>query len=81
MFFLKKGFYIAVKGVISYLMSRITQKLLQNIDIFLGVKSKKRTEKDNYTPFFSFKPARGLNCESMMAHNDSTVFLVGPLSP
>ena len=44
-------------------------------------KSKKRMEKDHYTPFFSSKPARGLNCESMMAHNDSTVFLVGPLSP
>ena len=52
MFFLKKGFYIAVKGVISYLMSRITQKLLQNLDIFLGVKSKKKDGKGRLYPVF-----------------------------
>ena len=48
---------------------------------FIASKAKKKTEKDNFTPFFLSKPARGLHRESMMAHDDSTVFLFGPLSP
>ena len=67
--------------MLSYSVSGITQKLHQNSDIFHSVESKKKTEKDNFTPFFFTEPARGLHRESMMAHDDSTVFLFGPLSP
>ena len=48
---------------------------------FIASKAKKRRKRTILLRFFLSKPARGLHRESMMAHDDSTVFLFGPLSP